>query len=46
MNVFDEQRGRIALYAPKGSRHSATIVILLEKLKYVNPRCAQTSLLN
>ncbi|EAU31906.1 predicted protein [Aspergillus terreus NIH2624] len=33
MNVFDEQRGRIALYAPKGSRHSATIVILLEKLK-------------
>ncbi|KAL5355991.1 hypothetical protein BJX96DRAFT_142182 [Aspergillus floccosus] len=33
MNVFDEQRGRIALYAPQGSRHSAAIAILLEKLK-------------
>ncbi|KAL4889398.1 hypothetical protein BDV59DRAFT_186446 [Aspergillus ambiguus] len=33
MNVFDEQRGRIALYAPKGSRPTATIAILLEKLK-------------
>lgn len=35
MNVFEEQRGQIALYAAKGSRECATIVILLEQLKCV-----------
>ncbi|KAF9894717.1 hypothetical protein FE257_006607 [Aspergillus nanangensis] len=33
MNVFEDQRGQITLYAPPGSRNGATIAILLEELK-------------
>jgi hypothetical protein len=37
MNVFDEQRGRIALYASPRTKEGATIAMLVELIGYAVP---------
>lgn len=41
MNVFKEQRGRIALYTAPGTKDGATIAMLLELVGYALQRFLQ-----